>query len=149
MTWHDVLLQFAVSYLATVGFSLVFQIPYKYLPVSGLPGALGWITYVLLEPVTGLTVSMLAGAVVLTVAARIISVIVLCPQTAFLVSGIVPLVPGSGVFLFVFYLVRQEFRPALMKGLDVILTCGAILIGISIVSAIPQEWFNRLKRKKA
>ena len=141
-------IQLAASYFATVGFSLIFQIPRKYLLVSGIPGALGYIAFFLLKPVIGLSLSFLVGAMVLTLAARILAVILLCPYTVFLISGIVPLVPGSGLFLTVFYFLRGDYAASGTKGVETILTLGAILLGIVIISAIPQKVLNVLKRKE-
>ena len=140
--------QLLISYVSTVAFSLIFQIPKKYLPISGIPGALGWLAFYFLKPVAGLALSMLAGAIVMTLTARILAVILLCPFTVFLVSGMMPLVPGSAVFLTVYHLLRREFEASGENALETLLTCGAILLGIAIVSVIPQKALNVLKPKK-
>lgn len=145
----DILIQCAAAYFSTVAFAAVFQCPWKLLPLTGIPGLVSWITYYLLKPFIGLGFSMFAGALLLTLAARFLSARFRCPLTVFLVAGIIPLVPGSGVFLAVFYLLQGNFSEAGAKAVESFLTCGAILLGITFISMIPQVVFSgRNKNRK-
>ena len=148
MNWLTILIHVLASYFATAAFAAVFQCPWKLLPLSGIPGVVSWMTYYLLKPVIGLGFSMFTGALALTLAARVLSARKRCPLTVFLVAGIIPLVPGSGVFLTVFHLLQRNFSSALAKGLESFLTCGAILLGITFISMIPQKVFSPKRKKK-
>ncbi len=147
MNWLTVLIHVLASYVATASFAAVFQCPWKLLPLAGIPGVVAWMTYYLLKPVIGLGFSMFAAALLLTLAARVLSVRKRCPLTVFLVAGIIPLVPGSGVFLGVFHLLQRDFGSALVKGTETFMTCGAILLGITFISMIPQKVFNLIRKK--
>ena len=142
----NILIQCAAAYLSTVAFAAVFQCPWKLLPLAGIPGLVSWITYYLLKPLIGFCFSMFAGALLLTLVARFLSARFRCPLTVFLVAGIIPLVPGSGVFLAVFYLLQGNFSAAGAKAVESFLTCGAILLGITFISMIPQVVFSGRKK---
>ena len=46
-----------------------------------------------------------------------------CPITIFLVSGIIPLVPGAGIYYTAYYLVTGQMSLAAVKGLEAVKNC--------------------------
>lgn len=56
-----IVIQILCSYLATLGFGIIVNIPHRALNSCGLVGVLGWITYLLIKGANGGT--MLANAV--------------------------------------------------------------------------------------
>ena len=65
-----------------------------------------------------------------------------CPITLFLVSGIVPLVPGAGVYDTAYYLVTNQPAHAGQSGLEALKIAFAIVLGIVFIVAIPREVFH-------
>ena len=60
----------------------------------------------------------------------------------FLVSGIVPLVPGAGVYDTAYYLVTNQPAHAGQSGLEALKIAFAIVLGIVFIVAIPREVFH-------
>ena len=75
-----------------------------------------------------------------------------CPITIFLVSGIIPLVPGAGIYYTAYYLVTGQMSLAAVKGLEAVKIAFAIVLGIIFVVSIPRDAFQirywRAKRKR-
>ena len=69
------------------------------------------------------------------------------PCDRFLISGIIPLVPGGGLYWAVFYFVTEQASRASEAGFAAIRAAAAIVLGIVCVFEIPQKFF-RIGRKE-
>lgn len=130
------------SFLGTLAFSILFNVPKKYYMYCGLTGMAGWLVYCAAEPFASATVAAFFGTLVVVLLSRIFAVWRKCPITVFLISGIFPLVPGASVYYTAYYLVTGELRMAAIKGLDSVKIAFAIVFGIACVFSIPKQWFQ-------
>jgi len=135
-------IQLAAALLGTVGFSVLFGAPRRYYLSCGLTGMIGWGVFLLAS--THLTVTVSAGAGALAVAATSILLAGLhrCPVTVFLVCGIIPLVPGGGIFWTAYHLVTNHLRLAATTGFTALKVAVAIAGGIIVATAV----YNMLRR---
>ena len=92
--------EFFAACVGTIAFALLFQVPRKYYLYCGLAGACGWICYKLILPHTTEPVSIFFATVLVILLSRSFAVYKRCPVTVFLIAGIFPLVPGSGIYCF-------------------------------------------------
>ncbi len=149
---HDIIywiIQIVAPFCGTVAFALLFGVPRKYYFLCGLTGTIGWLIYVL----TGQAGAPAAEATFLASAAvvflsRIFAVNVKCPVTVFLISGIIPLVPGSSVYWAAYYLVTNETSLALESGLTAIRLAVAIVLGIVVIQELPNRFFHLKVHKR-
>ena len=88
------ILQTLAAAAGTVGFSLLFGVPVRYFCHCGLIGGAGWFLYLLTLPATTSAVATFAATVLVILMSRWFAVRKQCPVTIFLISGILPLVPG-------------------------------------------------------
>jgi len=140
--------EFITAAIATICFSLIFGAPKKYYPLCGLIGALSWVMYIsLLDVGLSDTESIFITTVVIIILSRIAAVRCRCPVTVFLIAGIIPLVPGAGIYWSAYYLVTNQFALAADKGFLAFKAAIAIVLGIVIVFEFPQKWF-RIGMKK-
>ena len=65
-----------------------------------------------------------------------------CPVTIFLISGIIPLVPGAGIYRAAYYTVTNQLYLAVQTGFDAVKMAVAIVLGIVFVFEIPQAVFR-------
>ena len=122
------LLQILAAGIGTVAFGALFGVPSKYYPYCGLIGASGWAVYVFLWMRTGFwseAVVVFLATVLVILMSRFFAVRERCPVTIFLICGILPLVPGAGIYWTCYYLVTV-----------------AIVLGIVFVFEIPQRFFK-------
>ena len=104
--------QTAVSTLAaaggTVAFALLFGVPGRFYPCCGMIGGAGWLLYSLLDGRFSAAAATFFAAVLVMLLSRFFAVREKCPVTVFLISGIIPLVPGAGIYWAAYYMVTDQ-----------------------------------------
>ncbi|MGN1098146.1 MAG: threonine/serine exporter family protein [Clostridia bacterium] len=101
--------QIVGAFAAVVTLALIFEIPWKYVVFSGVGGAVGWLVYLLLDKYVGVeNLSMFAAALCVAIISHCFARLQKAPVTVFLVAGILPLVPGVGMFRIVYFLITQN-----------------------------------------
>lgn len=131
-------IQLPAAFIGTVGFSALFGAPRKYYLYCGLAGMLGWCAYLWVET-TGyerVVVAAFCGAMAVAAISSILAVLLKCPTTVFLICGIIPLVPGGGIFWTAYYLVGDQLRQAGTTGFMALKVTIAIAAGIILINAI-------------
>ena len=58
------------------------------------------------------------------------------PAVVFIIPGIIPLVPGLGMYNTMLYLIQNDYLNAISKGSDVLFVGGAISLGILVVTSL-------------
>lgn len=135
-------LQVAAASVGTVAFSLLFGAPAKYFPYCGLIGGSGWLFYLLLAPVSSATAATFVSTVIVILMSRWFAVRKRCPVTIFLISGIIPLVPGAGIYWASYYTVTNQLTKASETGFGALKIAVAIVLGIVFVFELPQKIFR-------
>ncbi len=131
-------LQLPAAFIGTVGFSALFGAPRKYYIDCGIVGMLGWAVY-LLAAASGphlVVGAAFLGAVTVAAASSALAVVRKCPTTVFLICGIIPLVPGGGIFWTAYYLVGNQLRLAATTGFTALKVTIAIAGGIILLGAL-------------
>ena len=139
------LLQILAAGIGTVAFGALFVVPSKYYPYCGLIGASGWAVYVFLWMRTGFwseAVVVFLATVLVILMSRFFAVRERCPVTIFLICGILPLVPGAGIYWTCYYLVTGQLDEASTRGFSALKAAVAIVLGIVFVFEIPQRFFK-------
>lgn len=129
-------------FFGTTAFSVLFNVPKRYYLSCGITGTLGWLTYVTMAKFASVTIASFLGALVVVLISRMLTVWMKCPITIFLISGIFPLVPGTGVYYTAYYLVTNQLGLAAQKGIESVKIAFAIVIGIVFIVSIPREFFR-------
>ena len=141
-------IQLVAAFVGTVGFSALFGAPRRYYLYCGLAGMAGWAVYLL--GAAGHSVVGAAFFAALTVAAisQVMARLCRCPVTVFLICGIIPLVPGGGIFWTAYYIVTEQLRMAAATGFVALKVTIAIAGGIILASGIINKChLNSLMRK--
>lgn len=140
----EIILNVICSFFGTVGYALMFHVPSKYFFSCGMTGVAGWMTYKVIVMQTSLSAAVASffGAFAIVLVSRFLTVAKKCPITLFLIPGIVPLVPGAGVYFTAYYLVTNQLRLAASKGIDSVKVAFGIVLGIVFVLAIPRDFFG-------
>lgn len=139
------LLQILAAGIGTVAFGALFGVPSKYYSYCGLIGTSGWAVYVFLWMRTGFwseAVVVFLATVLVILMSRFFAVRERCPVTIFLICGILPLVPGAGIYWTCYYLVTGQLDEASTRGFSALKAAVAIVLGIVFVFEIPQRFFK-------
>lgn len=147
-------LQIFMAFLGSLGFSVLFNLRRSKLWIAALGGAIAWIIYLSLGIVlTGDAVRYFFAASFLTVYAEVFARIKKTPTTSFLVSGIIPLVPGSALYNTMKFALSGDW-PAFGQAaiytlqLAMAIATGIMLISsfVSVATAISRQFRNRFFR---
>ncbi|EUJ51026.1 threonine/serine exporter family protein [Paenilisteria rocourtiae] len=147
MFW-TILMQLAFSFLATLAFAIITNVPRRSLIECGLTGTFGWMTYwILMHLDAGTTMSTLAGAFVVAIASFFFAKSKRLPVTIFNVPGIVPLVPGGLAYQAVRNFVLGDYLEAISFSVRVALVAGAIAAGL-VLSEVLNHSIRRFREHK-
>lgn len=137
--------QFVFSFFATWGFCILFQVPKKSIFYSCLTGAIGWCIFIVFKNSTNSNpLANFMAAVTIGLLGEFFARLQKNPVTMYVIPGIIPLVPGYGIYLAMVNLINNDFYASIKSTTDAILVSAAISLGIILVSSI----FRTIKKKK-
>lgn len=137
MTDMPIYMHFLYATIATVGFSVFFNVPKSALIPAGLTGGIGWGFYYYLINTSNndILANFLAAALVALIS-EILARKLKYPAILFVIPGIIPLVPGLGMYNTMLYLVQSNYELAISKGANVLFVGGAISLGILVITSL-------------
>ncbi|WP_270646694.1 threonine/serine exporter family protein [Paeniclostridium hominis] len=142
-------LHFIFSFICTIGFSIFLSAPKRSLPYAGLIGAIGWVLYVYLFKLTDNPIlSNFVPAAIVGILSEVSARYLKQPAIVFIIPGIIPLVPGLGMYNTMLYLVQENYELATSTGVTALLVGGAISLGVLIVTSFVKT-INTIKLKKS
>lgn len=137
---------FGFSFLATVAFAVLFQAPRKSLAVSGVIGAVGWVVFVYVRKDLEYSsfYANLFATISLSLLSELAARVFKQPVTVFVIPGIIPIVPGLGMYNGMAQIIENHYD----QGMNILLTAGldasAIALGMMFMTSI----FRVLKLSK-
>lgn len=135
------IIQTISAFFATVFFSVMFNISKRELIFCGLSGGIGWLIYLLVYRISGSVVlSTFAGSLGVSLFARLFAQLRKMPVTIYLISGIIPLVPGAGMYQTMYAVISQDSAAAAFYGIQSLQMAGVIAIAIVIISSFPKPF---------
>lgn len=123
--------------IAAFAFAVLYHIKGKTMFFSALGGGLGWLVYLLLiNYKNSTTISLFAASVAVAVYAEIMARLLKTPVTVFILCGIIPLVPGNGMYYTMYETISRDLTKASIWGFQTLMSAGSIAIAIVFVSSI-------------
>ncbi len=140
--------QFVYAFISTAGFAVFFNIPRDSIVKSSLGGAISWIIYIVSIDFFS---SSIAGALFASISVGLLGEFMAKrfkkPATVFIIPGIVPLVPGAGMYYTMLAIIDKNFASAAELGTEAIFIAITIAIGIIVSSSFIRVIFNqKIKR---
>lgn len=143
ITGDGLLIHFIFSYIATMGFGILINIPHNALLGCGAVGSLGWMIYILIFYAhLGTMLANLIGALVVGLGAAIMARIKKMPMILFNVPGMVPLVPGSQSYKAIYNFAFGRNSIALHYLVQVAMIAGAIAMGFFLAEMITRMYYR-------
>ena len=149
---EDLLISAAGAFGGTLGFAYVLNVPRRTVLPTSLNGMLGFLIYVLLASYAGqsLIFSYFFATVAVTVICEMLARVLHLPSTIFLLTSLVPLVPGYNFYCAMLALVEDNGALAAACGLQAIQIVAAIAVGAAVTSvcfrALARRSFTRTRR---
>ncbi len=142
-----ILKELIFSYISTLGFAVVFNAPKTSLIYTGYVGSLGWISYYIINTFTNNNIlASFVGALAVGILGEVFARKNKKPATLYITAGIIPLVPGAGMYFTMLALIEKEFSFAANKGLETFFIAVAISIALIFTSILSRS-IKRVRKK--
>ncbi len=137
MTLGNYINIFLASVAATFFFSILFRSPRRALPISSVLGGVAYVVYLLINQYTGWSLlGYFVGTLVVAVASELAARLMKMPATTFIISSVIVLVPGFGLYRTMLHLVQGTYDQAAQEGTQTILAIGAMALAIALGSLV-------------
>ena len=146
----ELLLPCLYSFMGCVGYCLVFNIRMRkrMLLLASLGGAVGWCVYLLCGWLQNDITQSFAAILAVAAYSEIMARLQKSPATVYLIVGLIPLVPGGGIYYTMEYCINGDMMNFMNTGIHTLGIAGARAIGILLVSACVRILNNIQRRKR-
>lgn len=145
----DYIIQLILSFFATAGIGVIFNVPRKNLIYCGFVGVVGWMIYfILTEHGMDIVYASFFSAFVIAIVAHLYARRFKMPMIIFIVGGIIPLVPGGMAYNAMRNVVEADYIQGLQYGFKAFLITGAIVIGLVFAEVLIQLIFRSVRTSK-
>ena len=136
------------AFIASIGFGGLCNLHGKPLFWSAIGGALGWFAYLVTLHFSGIYPASFVCAAVVAIYSEVMARMLKCTVTTFLVIGIIPIVPGAGIFHTMEYCIQGDTANFINTGLQTLGVAASLAIGILVVDST-WRMIRNLQRKRA
>ena len=140
------------SFLATVGFSIFFNSPRKSLIPAGIIGGIGWTVYMILFDFSQNPIlSNFFAATLISLLSEILARRMKFPAIIFVIPGILPLIPGLGLYNTMLSLVEGNYSNAISVGTNALFVSASISMGVLLITSLVKTYYiirRKIRSKK-
>ncbi|WP_099203694.1 threonine/serine exporter family protein [Miniphocaeibacter massiliensis] len=135
------------SGLASVCFGMFFNSPKKSYYGNFITGTIGMLSfYVAMYLVNTKFIALIISSLIIGFISEILAKVTKYPATVYLISGLLPQVPGLAIFKTMQGIAMQNFDGVFRNGLDAIVSSTALALGI-VISTIFSRSINRARKE--
>lgn len=138
------LLDLIYSFMATFFFALIMNAPKKSLVFSSAIASLGYFIYSVCVNNNQKLIGFFLGTLVISLLGELCARKIKMPATIFIFPGIIPIVPGLGLYQMMLEFVQNNINNALLVGVETLSHIGAMAIAIAFVSLILTKTPNKI-----
>jgi uncharacterized membrane protein YjjB (DUF3815 family) len=133
----DKLLQILMGTIGTLGFSVVFNLRGKKLLLATLGGTLSWTICLLLEgAVSSEPARYFFSAMFVAAYAEVLARIMKTPTTTFLISGIIPHIPGGSLYYTMRFALNRQWTECLSRAFYTLKLAMSLALGMIVVLSL-------------
>ena len=133
----EIIWQTIAAFIAIVGFGLLLEVPQKHIIHAGIAGAVCWLSYLtVLEMGYSLIAAAFWSSIFVALLSHSFARMFKAPVTVFLLSGILPTVPGASIYRSVYYLIQGASSLSNVYFMETLQISGAMAMAIFIVDSI-------------
>lgn len=123
------------SFGASLFFGMLFHAPKRCLICASLIGAIPYVIDLLVAQFTGSPVyAAFAASLLIAFFSELAARRLHAPATIFASIGVIPLVPGGGLYQTMFHMVQNDYSEAAVTGVETLLIAGCIALAIAVVA---------------
>lgn len=129
--------QVVLSFFSIFGFAIIFNIPRRSIFFASLNGMVGWIIFYYVQNVSAnFILPPLIGSLFVGLVGEILAIYHKQPATLFIIPGIIPFVPGYGIYYTMFHILNNDLSNALSTGVESIFVAIAIACGVVVATSL-------------
>ena len=132
------------AFFAIIAFSVVNNVPKKFLFSCGVEGFVGWYVYLLFLSDTGPVMANFFGSLALAIMAHVFARTFKALVTVFQIPGLLILVPGAGLFRSAYQLFLGTKSMAAFYMLQTLEIAGMIALAVFVVDSV----FSVINKKR-
>lgn len=152
MSIQTLIINFIFSCLATIGFSIFFNSPLRSLLPAGIIGGIGWTIYTILFDISGNAIlANFFAATLISLLSEILARRMKFPAIIFVIPGILPLIPGLGLYNTMLSLVEGRYTDAMSIGTNSLFVSAAIAMGVLLITSLVSTYYiirSRIRERK-
>lgn len=131
------ILSFVFAFFSTLGFCILFHVPVRHMLPASFGGGCGWLTFTYLTTTgTDKILACFVGACLVAILSDIFSRTFKDASTIFIIPGILPLVPGAGMYYTMLAILDGDFEKLATVGTETILMAGSIAVGLLVIASV-------------
>lgn len=131
-----ILCQTIESFFASLFFAILFGVRRRDLLCTAGAGAVCWFVYAVVTAVVGEIPAYFLSAVATTIYCEIFARLLRTPTIVYLAAGVIPLVPGGGIYRTMLLCIQGTPEQALSACINTVSIAGAMAMGIMVVSSL-------------
>lgn len=137
MSWFNLLLAFLWGAGAAAALSYCMNISRYNIVFGAIVGGIGWAVYSLAIPAgqKAGNQAYFLGALAVAILSEVLALVQKKPATIYLVPGLLPLVPGGGMFETMHATVEGNLEESILLGFSTLTSAGAIALAIALASS--------------
>ena len=144
MTAWQCLFEFIICALSVAAFSIITSAPQNTIWSSSFVSAFAYIIYRLININAGKEIfACFIATLVISILSEILARVYKNPSTIFIFPGILPLVPGVGLYNSMLYLIQRDYEMFIAKAVNTLFISGSIAIAVAIVHITARSIFTR------
>lgn len=144
------IIQVLSAFIGTFGFSVLFNVRGKRLFFASLGGLIAWLFFVIFKIFIPSEVTIyFIVALIASLYAEIMARLLKTPTTTFIITALIPLIPGSSLYYTMSYAFQSDLEKFMNKGIYTLELASSLALGVIIASAFIKLIFrkNRLSSK--
>lgn len=143
------ILQVMGAFMAMFTFAVLLETPKRYLMICGCVAGFGWFIYLRGEQAGfGAVISSFLSALIVTLVAHLLSKKMKTPVSIFLIAGIIPTVPGTGMYKIAYYMIMGDSGMTSHYFMETLKVAGAIALAIFIMDSMYKLFIKNTSRQK-
>lgn len=140
------LVQIITGFFGSLGFGILFNVRGKRLLAASLAGLFSWSLYLLLGIwIADEALRYFIVAFVISVYCEIMARMLKSPTTTFLMTALVPLIPGGGLYYTMTNAISGDVIGFIERGLKTISLAVALALGVIVVTVM-MNIINKVKK---
>nr|WP_307775640.1 threonine/serine exporter family protein [uncultured Cetobacterium sp.] len=125
------------SFFITASFAILFKVKGMLIIYSAIGGSISAFVYLyLMEQSFSYSISYLIATAVTALYSEIMAKKLKTTVPTLLVSALIRLAPGSGVYYTMLYFIQNKYNDAFLKGMETSIIAGSMALGIIFVSTL-------------